>query len=160
MNLENLGGFLSLRFPFTQDRVWPLCAFLLFGLLPSPAPAQELDRLFFTPERRQALDRQRQSKLQEHQEIPEDPTLTIEGVVTRSSGKRTVWINGVAQNDRDSASGVVVAPNRANPGVIIVLPESGPATQASVGDTVNRNTGEVTDLLQGGRIDIKTLPIR
>ena len=119
-----------------------------------PAPAQELGRLFFTPERREALDRQRQFKVPESLEVPADPTLTINGVVTRSSGKRTVWINGVTQNEKDIGKGVAATPNRANPGKILVQPESGAAATAGIGDTLNRTTGEATELLQGGRIVI------
>ena len=132
-----------------------LCALLLAAALPAPAAAQELGRLFFTPERREALDRQRQFNLPERREIPEDPTLTIDGVVTRSSGKRTVWINGVAQNDGRTDSGLAVAPSRTNPGQIVVRPEDGPTARAGVGDTVNRNTGETADLLGGGSIRIQ-----
>ncbi len=137
-----------------------LCALLLAAALPAPAAAQELGRLFFTPERRQLLDRQRQLNIRERKEVPEDPTLTINGVVTRSSGKRTVWINGVPQDDAHADSGVAVTPSRANPGKIVVRPEGGPAARASVGDTVNRSTGETTELLQGGRIDVRTAPPR
>lgn len=132
-------------------RTWPLYLILLAVAL--PAPAQELGRLFFTPERRQALDRQRQFNLPERREIPEDPTLTINGVVTRSSGKRTVWINGVAQDD-SNAGGVTVTPNRTNPGRVVVRPDDGPAANAGVGDTVNRNSGETANALGDGRIRI------
>ena len=131
-----------------------LCALLLAAALPAPAAAQELGRLFFTPERREALDRQRQFNLPERREIPEDPTLTIDGVVTRSSGKRTVWINGVPQDDARTESGVAITPGRANPGKVVVRPEGGPAAKASVGDTVNRSTGETADLLGGGQLRI------
>lgn len=136
-----------------------LCAMTLAGTLLAPASAQQapggLGRLFFTPERRQVLDRQRQLNIQEKQEIPEDPTLTINGVVTRSSGKRTVWINGVAQNENEKPGGVTVTPNRKNPGQIVVQPTDAPAGHARVGDTVNRNSGEAADLLNGGRITIR-----
>jgi hypothetical protein len=152
-------------FPFQPDRAWPLCAFLLAGLLPSPAPAQELGPLFFTPEQRQELDRQREFGLSGQNEISRDattinPTLTIDGVVTRSSGKRTVWINGVAQDGQESDQGVTTITKRENPGAIIVQPGDGPATHANIGDTVNRNTGETTGLLGGGQIHIKALPSR
>ena len=120
-----------------------------------PAPAQDLGRLFFTPERREALDRQRQFKVPENPEVPADPTLTINGVVTRSSGKRTVWINGAAQEDGHADSGLVVAPSRGNPGQVLVQPEDGPTTRVGVGNTVNRNTGEAADLLGGGSIRIQ-----
>ena len=120
-----------------------------------PAQADdELGRLFFTPERRQALDRQRELNIQETQVIPEDPTLTINGVVTRSSGKQTTWINGVAQNENDT-SGITVTTNRKTPGKVIVQPNDRPASKANVGDTINRNTGETSDLLGDGQIGIR-----
>ena len=134
----------------------PLLAFLLIAALtPTPASTEELGRLFFTPERRQMLDRQRQFNIQERKETPEDPTLTINGVITRSSGKRTVWINGVAQDETDISSGAAVTPNRANPGTVVVQPDGAPSTKASVGDTINRNTGESADLLGGGQLTVK-----
>ena len=120
-----------------------------------PAPAQELGRLFFTPERREALDRQRQLKIPENPEVPDDPTLTINGVVTRSSGKRTVWINGVAQEDGRADTGLTVTPSQGNPGQIVVRPENGPAARAGVGDTVNRNTGDAAGLLGEGSLRIQ-----
>ena len=130
--------------------------FALAAALCPPARAEEeLGRLFFTPERRQGLDRQRQLNIQEKQEIPEDPKLTINGVVTRSSGKRTVWINGVTQNENETPSGVSVSTNRKEPGKVVVQGSEAPPGEAKVGDTVNRNTGEATDLLNGGRIMLK-----
>jgi len=118
-----------------------------------------LGRLFFTPERRQTLDRQRQFKVEEEpQEIAEDPSLTINGVVTRSSGKRSAWINGVVQNDNEEPSGVTVIPNRKAPGKVIVRSSEAPAGNARVGETVNRNTGMATDLLGDGQITIKRKP--
>ena len=146
--------------PHTNFYLGISCCLLALSALPSPVSSQELGRLFFTPERRQMLDRQRQLNLQEHQEAPEASTLTINGVVTRSSGKRTVWINGVTQNEKDTGKGVAATPNRANPGKILVQPEGAPASRANVGDTVNRSTGETVDLLDGGQIYIKTAPLR
>ncbi|MEI7614031.1 MAG: hypothetical protein WCK63_14110 [Betaproteobacteria bacterium] len=132
----------------------------LMALLGTPATAQdtssELGRLFFTPERRQILDRQRQLQLQEKQDVSEDPLLTINGVVTRSSGKRTVWINGVSQNENEIQSDVILTPNRKYPGKIVVQTSDAPLTSAKVGDTVNRNSGENIDLLGEGRISIKS----
>lgn len=127
-------------------------ALLLFVCTtPYPTTAEELGRLFFTPERRQQLDHQRQFNIEEHSEAADAPTLTINGVVTRSSGKRTVWVNGIPQED----SGVVVSPKRSNPGKVIVDTNDVPATQVSVGNTVNRDTGETADLLRGGQILVK-----
>lgn len=121
----------------------------------APVFAEEtLGRLFFTPEKRQTLDHQRQFNIQEKLEIPEEPTFTIDGVVTRSSGKQTIWVNGSVQEEQEVKQGVTVTPNRINPGKVIVQSEDGPTSTASVGDTVNRTTGETTGLLSGGQIRI------
>lgn len=137
-----------------------LAVLALFAASCKNASAQEttdeLGRLFFTPERRQTLDRQRLFNIQEKQEIPEDPTLTIDGIVTRSSGKRTAWVNGVAQNENEMPSGVSVTPRRKDPGKVVVQASESPAGNTRVGGTVNRNTGEATDLLNGGRISTKS----
>lgn len=122
-----------------------------------PAVAEErLGRLFFTPERRAMLDRQRQSDIQERSEARDDPMLTINGVVARSSGKPTVWINGVEQNETNAPAAPGVVPNRKDPGRVVVKAGNALATHAKVGDTVNRDTGEAADLLNGGRISIRT----
>ena len=126
-----------------------------FAVSSSPLVADEtLGRLFFTPEKRQALDYQRQFNIQEKQEAQEDPTLTIDGVVMRSSGGRTVWINGVALDTERTDSGVAVTASRKNPGKVIVRPDGGPAAKASVGDTVYRSSGETVDLLGGGTLKV------
>ncbi|MFT3847552.1 MAG: hypothetical protein QM739_02425 [Propionivibrio sp.] len=135
---------------------------ILSALVLANAPCTEafgeeaLGRLFFTPERRQALDHQRQFNIQEKQEAPEDPTFTIDGVVTRSSGKRTVWLNGVAQNDGDISSGISIDTARHKPGKVTIHAADNPERNASVGDTVNRNTGESTSLIGDGRIEVNT----
>ena len=135
---------------------------LMLALFSAISPALRADeglgRLFFTPERRQNLDRQRQLNIQDKQEIPEDPTLTINGIVTRNSGKRTAWINGVAQNENETQSGISVISSRKDPGSITVQANDAPSAKARVGDTVNRNTGETIDLLGNGRIAIKAKP--
>ena len=145
-------------------RHWPgkrlfqrlLGALWLAAALCPPASADEtLGKLFFTPERRQALDRQRELNIQETQVIPEEPTLTINGVVTRSSGKQTTWINGVTQNENEKPTGISVSTSHKNPGKVLIQPADSPAAKASVGDTVNRNTGETTDLLGGGQINVR-----
>lgn len=129
---------------------------LALALSPTTSAGEELGRLFFTPERRQALDRQRQHNIVEkQQEATEDPTLTINGIVIRSSGRRTVWINGIAQNENGTSTGVSVTQNKNEPGKIGLQPTGAPALSSKVGNTVNRTTGESTDLINGGRISIR-----
>lgn len=137
-----------------------LLAAALAVISPSLVADETLGRLFFTPEKRQALDYQRQFNIQERQEAQEDPTLTIDGVVTRSSGRQTVWVNGSAQEEREDSQGSVVKPSRSHPGKVIVQSEDNRSATAQVGDTLNRTTGETTELLRGGRIIIKAAPTR
>ena len=150
-----------MKTPSLKTRHRASFAGLLFALAGMVVPGsqtyadEDLGRLFFTPERRQILDRQRQLNIQERQEVPEDPTLTINGVVTRSSGKRTVWINGMTQNEREAPTGLTVTPSWKEPGKVVVHAAESPAGKANVGDTVNRNTGESASLLGNGQIVIK-----
>ena len=131
----------------------PLVALILaITISPTVSAEEALGRLFFTPERRQALDRQRLMSIQDTQQLNEDPTLTINGVVTRSSGKRTSWINGSAQNENEMSGGTRIIPSRRDPGKVEVQAGDLPAVDARVGETVNRNTGEARDLLGDGRI--------
>ena len=113
----------------------------------APAPAQELGRLFLTPQQRQDLDRRRATNRAEEEapQISEGP-LTLEGHVQRSSGRTTTWINSAPQYDsgagRDPAR-VTVVPNAGEPGVSL-----------KVGEIYERTTGEVRDRLQGGKITV------
>jgi hypothetical protein len=139
--------------PKTWRRYTPLIALLItLTLTPNASAEEALGRLFFTPERRQALDRQRQLNIQDTIEVNQDPRLTINGIVTRSSGKRTSWINGTAQNEHVMAGGVTVTPRARDPGQVVVEASDSPATNARVGETINRSTGEAKNLLNDGQI--------
>jgi len=122
---------------------------LMLLCLTAPAAAQELGRLFFTPQQRQDLDRRRATNRAEEEapQIREGP-LTLEGHVQRSSGRTTTWINGVPQYDshasRDPAR-VTVVPNEGESGVSL-----------SVGQIYERTSGEVRDNLNGGKITVGT----
>ena len=132
-----------------------MCHWLLIAgtLALSPAYAEdELGRLFFSPERRQHLDRQRQSNIPTQVEMGEDPTLTINGVVTRSSGKRTVWINSTAHNESDPKREITATPVRKEPGRVVIRTEHASNKDLRVGDSLNQSTGETRDLLEGGTI--------
>ena len=130
-----------------------LVPLLLLASAVPPAQAEEaLGRLFFTPERRQQLDRQRELNALSQQEAQEDPTLRIDGVVTRSSGRRTVWINGVAHQETGGPGDLAVTPHRKDPSRVLVQPSQSPAVNASVGETIKRNTGETEKIIGNGKI--------
>ncbi|MGP1675872.1 MAG: hypothetical protein ACTS6J_01780 [Burkholderiales bacterium] len=114
---------------------------------PAAATAEQLGRLFFTPQQRQDLDRKRASNRAEEEapQIQEGP-ITIEGHVQRSSGKTATWINGAPQYDshagRDPAR-ITVVPNAGQPGISL-----------KIGQTYERMSGEVRDNLDGGEITV------
>jgi len=118
----------------------------------TPQP-QHLGRLFMTPEIRSALERQRQLNIQEAQTL-EGSTMTLNGVVTRSSGRRTVWINGQAQHDTAAPSGVTATTGPRTPGRAVLSSGDESPTQLEVGETVNRATHERTDGLGGGQVSV------
>jgi len=63
--------------------------------------ADGLGRLFFTPQQRAQLElAQAQRSAAENRPAG---ALTLNGIVQRSDGARTVWINGVAHAANDSA---------------------------------------------------------
>ena len=113
--------------------------------------AEPLGRLFTTPERRESLDRQRAMNVLESQEVAEDPQLLVNGQIRRSSGKRTTWINGQAQNDDDARTGVIARPGAASDRVLIESGED-PKASVKVGETLNRGTQETNSPLGDGKI--------
>ncbi|MBE0627199.1 MAG: hypothetical protein IH606_20565 [Burkholderiales bacterium] len=119
----------------------------------APASAEELGRLFLTPQQRQDLERRRATNRAEEEapKIVEGP-LTLEGQVQRSSGRTTTWINGVPQYDSHSSpdpARVTVVPNEGEPGVSL-----------RIGQTYERSTGKVSGLLDGGEITVAKPPVR
>ena len=82
------------------------------------AQADGLGRLFFTPGQRAQLDREyaQQAPAEERH----TPALTLNGIVQRSDGARTVWINGKVQNADGSGTlapdtHAVALPGRSQP---------------------------------------------
>ena len=112
------------------------------GVIPN-ASAQNLGRIFFTPQQRQDLDRLRTLNVTESEVVVEN-LVTVNGHVARSSGKTTTWINGVPLYDTYRGR----TPDR-------VGVESGDtAVGVKVGQTLERSKGEVRDTLQGGEIKV------
>ena len=143
--------------PARRARATAIVIALLFAGIAPPAQSEEaLGRLFLTPERRQQLDRQRELNTLSQQEAQAEPRLRIDGVVARSGGRRTVWINGIAHDEKGDTGDLAVTPYRKDPSRVLVQPSQAPAASARVGETVKRNTGEAEDLLGGGSISRHT----
>lgn len=136
-------------------RAAPFALSLLLASLAGPAAAQaeQPGRLFFTPEKRATLERQRQLNIQEAQTL-EGATMSLDGVVVRSSGKRTVWINSRAQHDQAAPAGVTADLAPRKPGQAVLKAGEEVPTQLKVGETINRATRETSGGLAQGQISV------
>lgn len=128
-----------------------LAGLALVVLVPAhAADAPELGRLFFTPEKRATLERQRTLNVQAAQAL-QGTTLSLDGVVYRSSGKATVWINHQPQTEGESArTGVNAVISPKSPGSAVLAPGEEAPAKLRVGETMNRATGERNTRLGGG----------
>ncbi len=105
-----------------------------------------LGRLFFTPQQRQELDRRRELNIQESNVVVES-LYTVNGHISRSSGKTTTWVNGNAQNETYRPRNPAIIPLQA-------VEEEAPV-DLRVGQTLDRNSGNINNGIAGGEIKIK-----
>ena len=126
-----------------------LLAALAAACIPTTGTAEELGRLFFTPQQREDLDRRRATNAQEAL-VTRESSLTVNGHVSRSSGKTTTWINGVPQNDTHRSSD----PSR----VTVQVGEGEPSVTLKVGQTRDEARGETKDGLAGGKLKVERKP--
>jgi hypothetical protein len=136
----------------TEPAARLLVAALLLALAATPAAAQEsLGRLFFSEQQRQDLDRRRQANIQETAVVVES-LVTVNGQVSRSSGKTTTWINGIPQANARRPSD----PAKATlPGA-----EGEPSVTVKIGQTLDKVRGEIKDPVSSGRIVTPSAPRR
>jgi hypothetical protein len=106
-----------------------------------PVAADEVGRLFYTPQQRQELDRRRNTNVVETETVVES-SVTLNGQVVRSNGKTTTWVNGVPQYDA----------YRGRAGDRVAIESGDKSVGVKVGQTLDRGRGEVRDPLAGGRI--------
>lgn len=109
--------------------------------------AQELGRLFFTPEQREAMDARRKARVPDKPAaaVVASPTTRLDGYVRRSRGPSTVWVNGESVDARPGAEGRVAVP----------VGEGGARVGMKPGEVLDRSTGEVRDVLGDGQIQIR-----
>jgi hypothetical protein len=127
---------------------------LIALLLPGVAFAQEVGRLFFTPEQRAALDARRKARVPDKPAatVVASPTTRVDGFVKRSGGPSTVWVNGEALTE-----GAGDAP-RIGAQVSVPLGEGGRRANLKPGETLDRGSGEVRDVIGDGEIRIRRTP--
>ena len=114
----------------------------LFSIISIPAvEAGQLGRLFFTPEQRSRLDYAHARDAAAEGDT--SSILTVNGIVQKNGGARTVWVNGVAQSndhgERNTTAQSVSIPGKSRPvklkvGDKILLDQPAPGSQNSASE--------------------------
>jgi hypothetical protein len=124
-------------------------------LAPRAVVAQELGRLFFTPEQRDALDARRRARLPDKPAaLAPSPRTRVDGSVSRSSGRSTVWLDGVAVPDGTQPEGLRIRRGGDPSRVSVIVGEEGRRVELRVGETLDRATGAVKDVVGRGEVRI------
>ena len=125
-----------------------LCALLAGSALTARAQSPQLGRLFLSPEQRAQLDTQRYGAPPPDPALaappppppPPAPPVELNGVVQRSSGRSTVWLNQEAQNEPHNrlASG--------KPGTLTLRLSNGQVVRLKPGQRYDPVSGTVSEM--------------
>lgn len=129
-----------------MKRLSALLALGIWVLAPAPGYADEaLGRLFYTPEQRARMDVARQHernvRIDEEESAPQSANILLNGVITRSDGKSTLWINNRLQNE---ASPSATVSKRGE--VRVVTPGTKQSVPLKVGQSIDMNSGQVEEI--------------
>lgn len=114
----------------------------------SSRAAEPLGRLFFTPAQRTTLDagKELDRPKQAGPAVRGPRSVTVNGVVTRSDGESTVWVNGrPADARRPDTATITAKPAGAASARVRVMDSD---ARLRVGQTLDRRTGKVTEAYQ------------
>jgi hypothetical protein len=134
-----------------MKRALPLVAFLvLASTSPLAMAADDLGRLFFTPEQRKALDARRKARLPDTPAAAiASPTVRLDGYVKRSGGKSTVWVNG------EPVGSPPRLPESSEAPVTVSTGDGARPARLKPGETLDRGNGDVSDVIGGGEIRVR-----
>jgi hypothetical protein len=115
--------------------------------------AQSIGRLFYTPGERAQLDAVRTQKptpqaaaAAQEPPRPTSQTITYSGIVRRSDGRSTLWLNNKAVDEKDALSSLAVTGRvRPNGEVTLQVPETGASINLKVGQRAEMQTGHVVE---------------
>jgi hypothetical protein len=126
------------------------------------AQAQELGRLFFTPQQRAALDARRKARVPDKPAAAAvaSPVTRVDGYVKRSRGPSTVWINGESVGESAPEAPRIRERAGASGEVSITVGEGGERVRLKPGEALDRGNGEVRDVIGDGEIEIRRRPAR
>lgn len=127
---------------------------LLLACTSLAAHAEEVGRFFFTPQERQALDARHSGAPAPSADTSSaatpasdlGPDISVQGIVKRSSGKFTAWVNGTAYDEK-SASHLLRSPGKSS-AVIITAPEAKHSLTLKAGQSGSLSSGAITDAYQ------------
>lgn len=144
-------------------------AALLLAALGAPGVAQEpaLGRLFLTPEQRAALDNARRNRIRaealaattaKKPKIPPARTVTINGIVSRSDGESTIWINGHPTEGQTEDGMRVTISSDSQSSVVVREPEKGKRVRLKVGQSADLISGRIQEPYEQRRVPVAPLP--
>lgn len=117
-----------------------------WALGPSPVFAENtLGRLFYTSEQRARMDVARQHersvRIDEVESVPQSTNILLNGFITRSDGKSTLWINNRLQNEASPSATVGKGGE-----VRIATPSAKQPVPLKVGQSIDMSSGEVEEV--------------
>lgn len=125
-------GFLTLSLGFFLLSGWAVLA----GETAAGEP--QLGRLFFTPAARAELERQKKLQSLSTSLFTSNEPLRLDGVVVRSSGRHTVWLNGQPHAENDPSAAIVVRVSPTDPARVRLSPIGETARDVKVGAFIER----------------------
>jgi len=128
---------------------------LLLALLPiaHACVAAELARMFYTPVQRATLDNARKQNIrveigneseQQPAAAPVPQNVSVNGIIRRSDGKNTIWLNNRVVNEQNP-SGMNAAIGKSDNRVRLSVPDSGRSVDLKVGQTVEIVSGTIEE---------------
>ncbi|MGK5055995.1 hypothetical protein ACQ4WY_03505 [Janthinobacterium sp. LB2P49] len=130
-----------------MKRALILCALLTGAALTARAQSPQLGRLFLSPEQRAQLDAQRYGPPPPDPALaapppppPPGPPVELNGLVLRSSGRSTVWLNQEAQNEPHNRLA------RGKPGTLTLRLSNGQVVLLKPGQRYDPASGTVSEV--------------
>lgn len=129
----------------------------IFSLVPAAVGAQELGRLFFTPEQRANLDLRRKARMPDKPsgQGVAAPVTRVDGYVKRSTGPSTIWINGESLGESAAEAPHIDTARPDSGAVSVTVGEGGNRVRLKPGETLDRGNGEVRDVIGEGEIQVR-----
>jgi hypothetical protein len=133
-------------------------AILLMLIVAGNAAGAEIGRFFFTPAQRAALDAARKQNVRVeigNEETEKQPTaaapaapvpqtIRFNGMIQRSDGKNTVWLNNKPVTE-SSSGGLNISTNRNDPRLKLQVQESGRSMDLKVGQSAEIVSGTIEE---------------